>query len=82
MLISMISGKIANPLASDRWPDTYIATMNPTTPTMRPIGNTIPQMLRGGGTGAAIGGSTAILPPPASGGGTRGGGTKGRVVTS
>src|SRR3978361_2044941 len=54
---------------------------NPRTPTMRPIGSTMPQMLRGGGTGAAIGASTAILPPPVSGGGSCCGGTNGRVVT-
>ena len=34
-------------------------------------------MLRGAGTGAAIGASTAILPPPVSGAGSRGGGTTG-----
>src|SRR5215813_5781273 len=59
----------------------YIAAMNPTTPTTSPIGKTMPQMLRGGGTGAEIGASTAILPPPVSGAGSRGGGTNGRVVT-
>ena len=42
--------------------------MKPTTPTISVIGNTMPQMLRGGGIGAAIGGSTAILPPPVAGG--------------
>ena len=59
-----------NPVANVRIPETYIATISPTTPTTSVIGSTIPHTLRGGGIGATIGDSRAILPPPVCGGRT------------
>ena len=70
MPISIMTPKMPKPVAKLRIPETYIATMKPTTPTISVIGSTMPQMLRGGGMGAAIGGSTAILPPGVAGGRT------------